>query len=79
MPPGEVQTSKYWGWLYTPISVSEYQSRKSYCPLLRSVAGSEQDEFPTDTMFEKIAHCMFPQARCQKEIKDTLPDSAAMQ
>lgn len=46
---------------------------------LDHVAGSGQDEFPTDTMFEEIAHCVFSQAGCQKEIKDTLANSAAVQ
>lgn len=34
----EVQIAQYWGWFSIPISVSEYQSRKSYHPLLRSLA-----------------------------------------
>lgn len=43
---------------------------------LDHVAGWGQDEFSTDTMSEEIAYFMFPQAGCQKEIKDTLANSA---
>jgi len=45
---------------------------------LDHVAGWGQDEFSTDTTSEEIVHFMFPQAGCQKEIKDTLANSAAV-